>query len=231
MVELKGKVMIVTGASRGLGKALAKEAGARGARVVLAGRSEQLLKAVEGELASSFAVKCDVTDGHEIGTLVKKVVEKFGRIDILVNNAGIWIPQDLEELDLARVREMFEVNVFGLMAVSKAVFLQMKKQGGGMIVNVISTAGLEAKSKRSPAYTASKFAATGFAQSLRHCGAEEGIKVINIYPGGMRTDFHNERKPADWENFMDPSFVAGKIVENLEKDAPEEELVLKRPGK
>jgi len=223
-MELSGKTAVITGGGRGLGKEIARALSRKGAAVKILARSFPELEGTSKEFPAT-PVECDITKEED----VKTALGKIGKIDILVNNAGIWIPHEFEELDIARVREMFEVNVFALMSVSKEAFGLIPP--GGAIVNIISTAGLEAKSKRSPAYTASKFAAAGFSKAMRFRSKEAGISVLNVYPGGMRTGFHNERRPSDWDAFMDPKEVAGKIVANLEKETPEEELVIKRPGK
>jgi short-subunit dehydrogenase len=105
----------------------------------------------------------------------------------------------------------------------------MKKQGYGMIVNVISTSALQGR-PNSAIYSASKHAARGFTDSLREEVREAGITVIAIYPGGIKTNLFDEKKPADFDKFLSPEPVAEKIVENMEKKDPEPEMIIKRPG-
>lgn len=104
----------------------------------------------------------------------------------------------------------------------------MKKQKSGIILNVLSTSALEGKSGAAP-YCASKFGAVGFTKVLRLEGKEVGVNVINVYPGGMKTQLFGEWKHKDYEKFMNPDTVAQKVVENLKKENPEEELVIRRP--
>ena len=123
---------------------------------------------------------------------------------------------------------MMEINFFGVVYGSKVALVRMKKQKAGVIINILSTAALEGKPDLS-AYAASKFAALGFTQSLRAEVKLSGINVISVYPGGMRTNFFDEQKPSDYEQYQDPAIVAKGIIDNLKKDRPEEELILRRP--
>ncbi len=231
-MELRGKVAVVTGASKGLGLCLAEELVKEGARVVISSRGRVDLEAAAAKIGVfPFFFVADVSVEKDVEKLANEAVSRFGCIDIWVNNAGVWIPQGTKDLDMARVRDMFGVNVFGLMNGSKAALSRMAGQDNrGTIVNIISTVALKGQ-ERSPAYCASKFAADGYTKLLALEAEREGVRVIAVYPGGMRTNFHDEKKPADWEDFMDPADVAEKIVANLKADAPEKELVLKRPRK
>ena len=112
---------------------------------------------------------------------------------------------------------------------TKAAVLAMKSKKQGVIVNILSTSALAGR-PNSAAYAASKFAAMGFSKSLREGVKDEGITVINVYPGGMQTNFFDEQVPEDYNQYMDPAFVAEKIVRNLMQNNPEEELLVKRPN-
>lgn len=216
-MELKDKIIIVTGAANGLGKYLAAEFETAGAKVITA------------DIDEKFSVKTDVRKEEDIKALVAQTLAEYGHVDIWVNNAGIQIkPTTVEETDMAAARNLFEVNLFGTMLGSKHALGVMKKQGFGAIVNMMSTAALEGK-KGIAVYSASKHAINGFTKSLRAELADTDIKVYSIFPGGVQTDIYKDFKPADFDKYMDAHEVARKIVSNLSQDVPEEELIIRRP--
>lgn len=193
MENLKGKVVLVTGASSGIGEATARAFGAEGCRVVLAARRLERLQAVAAELeaagSESLAVACDVSHLEDIRSLVHQVVERFGRIDILFNNAGFGRIDWLENLDPEEdIAAQFAVNVLGVVQTTRQILPLMIQQKAGHIINMASVAGLVA----APTYTvyaACKFAVRGFSEALRREAAPWGIRVSVIYPGGVATDF------------------------------------------
>ena len=223
-MDLKNKIVVITGGSKGLGQALALCFLKNGSKVVVCSR--------EGEFENSdngiIGIKADVTKEPEMEALAKKVSNDFGKIDIWVNNAGIWLPhKPIEKTDWERAHDLIEVNLFGMVYGSKAALAQMRKQNFGVIVNIISTSGLDGK-RNETAYCASKFAATGFTKSLIKEVDEKKIKILGVYPGGMQTNLFDESKPQNYIEFMDPNFVAEKIINNLLKKKPVEELIIKR---
>jgi uncharacterized protein len=225
-MEIKNKTVVVTGGTKGLGKELALLFKKEGANVVVCSRS----KSEFGHLSKEgiLEIKADVTKEKHLNRLMKVVEKKNGRVDIWVNNAGIWIPQaPVEKTDWKRVHDMIEVNLFGTVYGSKTALVEMKKQGFGAIINIVSTSALYGRPNNS-AYCASKYAADGFTKSLREEVKGTNIKVFSVYPGGMKTGFFDEKRPEEYGAYMEPSFVAEKIIENLKKETPEEELVLKR---
>ena len=223
-MELKDKVVIITGGTRGLGKALALSFLKNGAKVVVCSRNERDLKDLEKEI---IGIRADVTKEDELQKLLEFTIEKFSKLDIWINNAGIWMPHmSIEETNWKRAHDLMEVNLFGTVYGSKVALIQMKNQNFGTIVNILSTSALEGRPKAS-AYAASKFAAMGFTKAMRNELKETNIKIVSIYPGGMQTNLFDEKKPENYENYMNPNFVADKIIENLEKDKPEEELIIK----
>ena len=225
-MELKNKVVVITGGTSGLGKALALAFRKNDANVVVCTRDESQLTGLSEE--GIMGIKADVTVESELKNLAETVTEKFGRLDIWVNNAGIWLPHaPIEETDWTRAHEVMEVNLFGTVYGSKVALIQMRKQDFGSIVNIISTSGLEGREGGS-AYCASKYAVDGFTKSLRKEVEETDIIVFSVYPGGMRTNLFDEKKPENYADYMEPSFVADKIVENLKSDTPKEELVIRR---
>ncbi len=223
-MNLKEKVVVITGGTKGLGKALAEIFREKSAHVIV---GANLIQDTE-DRGDIVAVRADVTNEADVVRLAEEVIKKFGRIDVWVNNAGIWLPHaPIEEMDMKRVHDMIEVNLFGTMYGSKAALIQMRKQGSGTIINIISTSALEGRA-HSSGYGASKFAAMGFTKSLRKEVEETGITVLAIYPGGMRTNLFDEERPKDYGEYMDPKEVAEKIVANLENNQPKEELIIKR---
>ena len=129
-MEIEGKVVIVTGASQGIGLATAKLLSSKGAKVVLAARSENILKRLQKEIPNSLAVTTDMTKEEDIKELIGKTIERFGRIDILINNAGQGMHGfSLENTDINDYRKIMELNVFSVVRTMQEVVSQMKKQG------------------------------------------------------------------------------------------------------
>lgn len=183
------KTWFVTGANRGLGLSITRAALEAGDRVVAAARNPQ---SVETSLAAFgdrvLAVRLDVTDDAAIEAAVKQAVERFGRIDILVNNAGYGLLAAFEEISAASVARQFATNVFGTMAVTRAILPVMRAQRSGHVVTVSSTAGLRGFDGAS-IYVASKFALEGWSESVGLEVARFGIHFTLIEPGEFRTDF------------------------------------------
>jgi 3-hydroxybutyrate dehydrogenase len=227
-MELKNKVVVITGGTKGLGKALAVSFLKNNAKVVVCARKEDEFKNLPSDI---LGIKADVVKENEVKKLAKKVINKLGKIDIWINNAGIWLPRvPIEEVDWKRAHDLIEVNFFGTVYGSKTALIQMKKQNFGAIVNILSTTILDLR-PNSSAYRASKYAVLGFTKTLKIESENTNVKVFSVYPGGMQTNFFDEKKPDNFNEYMDPSFVANKILENLKKESPEEELIIKRPVK
>jgi short-subunit dehydrogenase len=194
-MEIQGKVVIVTGASSGIGEATAREFGREGATVVLAARRVERLEALAQEIqtmgtgAETLVVPADVSKLEDIQSLIDQTVTRFGRIDILVNNAGFGRLDWLENLDPMKDIEMqFDVNVLGVVHATRQALPIMIKQRSGHIINMGSMAGLVA----TPTYTiyaASKHAVHGFSEALRREVKPWGIDVSMLYPGGVKTEF------------------------------------------
>lgn len=227
-MELKDKVIVITGASRGLGKAMAEAFAAAGAKLALSARSKGELEKVAGELGT-LPVVADVTAEGQVKNLAEAAIEKYGRIDIWINNAGIWFPRrPIEETDWqGEVRQMLEVNLFGLVYGSIAAESQMKKQQHGVILNILSSSALDGR-VGSSGYVSSKFAASGFTKTLRKETADFNIKVIGVYPGGIKTSLFEGRRPDDYDQYMQPEYVVEIILKNLKLENPEDEVIIKR---
>lgn len=197
-----GKVVLITGSSRGFGLAMAEEFGRRGARLALTARNEEELTRAINVLRESGAVSrsediqifpCDLADAEQTKNMVGKVTEHFGRIDVLVNNAGIITVGPVENQPLAAFHEAIESNYYTMLHASLAVMPQMLKRGEGAIVNIASIGGKLAVPHLLP-YSASKFAAVGFSQGLHAELRSKGIRVTTVCPGLMRTGSHVHAK-------------------------------------
>lgn len=194
-MEVKGKVVIVTGASSGIGEATAREFAKAGAKVVLAARRVDRLESLAREIvamgggAEALVVQADLSKLEDIQALISKTLEKFARIDVLVNNAGFGRLDWLENLDpIKDIQSQFDVNVLGVVQTTRQTLPIMIKQRSGHIINMCSMAGLVA----TPTYTiyaACKHAVHGFSEALRREVKPWGIDVSIIYPGGVTTEF------------------------------------------
>jgi short-subunit dehydrogenase len=194
-MEIKGKVVIVTGASSGIGEATARQFGREGAKVVLAARRVDRLESLAKEInttgngAETLVVQADLSRLEDIQSLISQTLSKFGRIDVLVNNAGFGRLDWLENLDPKKdIQSQFDVNVLGVVQTTRQALPVMIKQRAGHIINMCSMAGLVA----TPTYTiyaACKHAVHGFSEALRREVKPWGIDVSMIYPGGVKTEF------------------------------------------
>jgi NAD(P)-dependent dehydrogenase (short-subunit alcohol dehydrogenase family) len=189
---LSGQVVVVTGASSGIGEAIARRLVRAGAQVVLAARRPDRLKILAGELdatgASVLAVAGDVTSDADRRALVAEALEKFGRIDALVNNAGYGTRGPVEIVPVEAVRRNFETNVFSLIALTQLVLPHMRERGSGCIVNIGSVAGRIAR-PLSSIYDSTKHALEAISDGLRGELQPFGIRVALIQPGFIITEF------------------------------------------
>ena len=221
---LKGKVVIVTGASSGIGEATALALALRGASVVAAARNEERLRELERGISVSdgrmLAVKTDVADRKSVEDMVRRAVEAFSAPDILVNNAGLGLSGRVEELRAEDLRDVMEVNLIGPLNCIQATLPHMKP--GGHIINVSSVVGKRALPKVG-GYCASKFALNALSDSLRVEVAKRGIAVTSVQPGTTSTAFRdNARRTRDEKRGwrppgVTPDKVAGKIARAAEK--------------
>jgi NAD(P)-dependent dehydrogenase (short-subunit alcohol dehydrogenase family) len=191
---LKGRVAIVTGASRGLGKEAAEGLAEAGARVVLAARREQWLEPTTEEFRKRgfdcFPCVCDIADDGQVRELVSKTLEHFGRIDILVNNAGISWGAPYEEMPIDAWHKVLNTNIIGTQLMTRAVLPSMRNQGYGKIINVASVMGLVGVPKEileASSYTASKGAILALTRELAVNYAADGIRVNAVAPGFFPT--------------------------------------------
>jgi NADP-dependent 3-hydroxy acid dehydrogenase YdfG len=224
------KAILVTGASDGLGKAIAARLAA-GNKVTILSRNEEKLAKTAQEIGCDYLVG-DVSDQKLATAAVEKFLEKNERIDCLVNNAGLWIGGKLEDNDPTEIEQLLKVNILGTILFSRAVLPQMKKQGEGMIININSQAGINAKAERS-IYNASKWAVTGFTKSLQLELAGTGVRVTGIYPGKLTPSmFNSETGKREVPDGLKIDEVA-KVVESIlsaDKGTFIPEIGIKRTG-
>lgn len=192
-MNIKGKVVIVTGASSGIGEAAAREFGHAGARVVIAARRVERLLTLAHEIEALggdvLVVQTDMSKFGDIQNLVAQTLERFGRVDVLINNAGFGRLDWLEKLDpIDDIQVQMDVNVMGVIHATRQVLPVMIQQRNGSIINVCSIAGLVGTPTYS-IYAASKHAVHGFSEALRREVKPWGIDVSLIYPGGVLTEF------------------------------------------
>ncbi len=221
-VELGGKVALVTGSTKGIGRAVAEALLAEGARVVVSSRTASDVARVAEELAAeagagvgeAHGIPCDVRDPEACRALVEGTVARFGRLDIVVNNAGLGRFAPIQELDPADWDLQIRTNLDGVFHVSKAAVPHLVRAGGGWILNVGSLAGRNAFGG-GVAYNATKFGLLGMTEAMMLDLRHEGIRVSCIMPGSVNTHFSG-REPGpegDWK--LAPEDVARVVLDLL----------------
>jgi NAD(P)-dependent dehydrogenase (short-subunit alcohol dehydrogenase family) len=213
---LDGKVALVTGGGRGLGREICTVLAEAGAAVVVADVRSELAETTARELgvtgATVLALTMDVSDEASVTTALDEVREHLGRVDILVNNAGTDKTLSLEEISVEEWTRVVDVNLVGPFLTTKGVFPTMRENGGGHIVNITSTAAKRAWANAS-AYHASKWGLLGFSHAAHVEGRPYNIKVTALISGGMRTPFLLDRFPdIDLETLQDPRNVAETVL-------------------
>ncbi|WP_105971978.1 SDR family oxidoreductase [Streptomyces geranii] len=182
------KVVLVTGAGRGLGTDIVREALAAGHRVVATGRRpEEVERTLGGPQANLLVTRLDVTSTEDAEAAAQAAVDRFGRIDVLINNAGNFFAGYFEEIPPAQLREQIETNLFGPMNVTRAVLPIMRRQRAGHVITISSSAGLIGQ-EFCVAYAASKFGVEGWMESLRYDVEPYGIHTTVVEPGFFRTE-------------------------------------------
>ena len=185
-MKLKNKVAVVTGASSGIGREVARRLHGAGAKVVLAARDAGKLETLRAELGQALVVPTDVADFAQCRALIEKTVAHFGSIDILVNNAGLGCNGIVADVDLTDLEYVFKVNVFGVVALIQAAVPHMRRQQSGHIVNISSILGKRAV-PQTAGYAATKFALHALSDGLRVEEAPYGIRVTVVCPGSTDT--------------------------------------------
>lgn len=236
MPRLRDKVAIVTGSSSGIGKAIALRFGQEEAKVVVAARRlalcEQTVSEIRKQGGEALAIQTDVADERQVERLITATVSRYGRIDILVNNAGIGIGSRVAETSTEAFDQVMNVNLRGTFFCCRAGFQQMKQQGGGVIINMASVAGLQAW-KGTGTYSASKHGIMALTKSLADEGRPHHIKVSAICPGAVADELV-DASLADIERSekIDPFDVAEAAIylSTLGKHAVVHQIVIDRAG-
>ncbi|SDV01071.1 Short-chain dehydrogenase [Microlunatus sagamiharensis] len=231
-MEIKNSVILVTGASAGIGEATARAASAHGARVVLAARRAERVERLARDLGDAVAVACDVTDADQVAALVARAVERFGRVDALVNNAGQGLHARVEDTAPDDLRALLELNLVAPMVLMQSVLPVMRAQGSGRIVNVSSGTTL-ADAPATGAYVASKIALERLSAIARAELEGSGVTVSTVVPFATRTEFitalRGGAEAAASEmagvDFDPPERVAAMILDVIRTGAARADLV------
>ena len=196
---LADKVVIITGASSGIGAAAARLLALRGCKLTLAARSQDKLEKLAAELATeTLVVGADMAKSDDIGNMVARTIDRFDHIDVMFANAGVFIQGDFADYNMDAVSNMLKVNIDGVMRCAHAVLPIMKAQGSGDILVTSSIAG-HAELHRGPAYGATKHAIETFVNTLRRQVAADGIRVMSLAPGKVANELWGMTEPAEIE--------------------------------
>jgi short-subunit dehydrogenase len=246
--DLSGKVAIVTGASSGIGHAIATMLARHGVKVALVSRSLETLNKISRELPDSLAVPADMTKIPQIKKMIKTTKDHYGRIDILINNAGQGYDAPVEKINIGTFRYIYDLNILGPLYAMKQVIPIMKNQGGGTIINISSGTALMHLPEMS-AYSSSKRALAGISMAARQELQDDAIVVSVVYPYITLTNFEKnmireslgdtsvpqDAPPTATVRFPPDSadYVAGKILEGIisgEAEIFAHEWMKNRPG-
>jgi NAD(P)-dependent dehydrogenase (short-subunit alcohol dehydrogenase family) len=238
-MNVYGAVVIVTGASMGLGEATACLLAQQGAKVALAARNQEALAALAEQLPEAFAAPVDIRDHEAVARMVAAVYDRYGRIDALINNAGQGMHGFMEQVEVAQYRLLMETNLYGPLLMMQAVIPLMRRQGGGLILNVSAPLSGMPFLPSLGAYASTKAALTAMTLTARAELATDHIRVGAVYPGMMATTMNAHLLPAStmrpvataWEAGGDlppgapvrqaPAVVAGDLVKAFEGEEPE----------
>lgn len=238
---MKDKVVIITGATSGIGKAIAIAFAKRGARITISGRNQESLQQTETELkkytSDILSIQMDVSIESDCVRLINETLNRFGSIDILINNAGISMRALFSEVDLSVIKKVMDTNFWGTVYCSRYAMKPLLKSKG-TIVGISSIAGIKGLPARS-GYSASKFAMNGFLESLRIENLKTGVHVLICCPGFTASNIRNTalskngemqgESPRDEVKMMQPDEVAEALIKAIEKR--KSTLILTRQGK
>ena len=219
-IELSNKVAIVTGGSKGIGRAIAESLVTAGAGVAITARNDDEIGSTVTELkklgaGTAAGYVCDVRDYEQVKSVVAEVAKEFGGLDILINNAGVGIFAPVESMSVEDFRAVLETNVFGVFYCCHEAIPLMKQRDGGYIINISSLAGANPH-PRMAAYNASKFGLNGFSEALMQEVRHDGIKVSYIMPGSVNTAFGGD-EPSDEKSWqLQPNDIAQVVMNLLE---------------
>ncbi|MFB5266905.1 SDR family NAD(P)-dependent oxidoreductase [Paenibacillus enshidis] len=221
-MEIRDKVVLITGASAGIGLATARRFAAAGAKLALVARSADVLNHLAAELKSqgsdAVALPADVSDPKQVQRVIEETARHFGRLDVVINNVGQAVVSSIADVNPDDFRRIFELNVMGPLAAMQAVIPIMREQGGGLIIN-ISSVVTKMNIPGIGAYAATKSALNMLSDTARGELASENIRVISVYPRATATDFGKnalgvqpQHAPGSSRPSDTPEFVAEKIL-------------------
>ena len=217
-MDLENRVAIVTGGTRGIGRAIAASLASAGVKVAITARNEKDLSDAVSELnqnGHAAGYVCDVRDYEQVKSTIAQIAADLGGIDILINNAGIGIFETVESMQVEDFHAVLQTNVFGVFYCCHEVIPLMQQRGGGYIINISSLAGANPH-PRMAAYNASKFALNGFSEALMQEVRHDNIKVSYIMPGSVNTEFGGD-SPSDENNWqLQPADIARAVMDLLE---------------
>ena len=218
-MNINSKSAIVTGSTKGIGRAIVEALLREGAKVCISARTEAEVEKAVRELSDHdeghvTGMVCDVRSYDEVKALVEHTVAEFGGVDILVNNAGVGIFKRVEDMSPEDFRAVLETNLFSVFYCCHEAIPQMKQRGGGYIINISSLAGTNAHPEMS-AYNASKFGLNGFSEAMMQEVRQDGIKVSYIMPGSVNTYFNNDEPSPDKEWQLQSEDIAQVVIDLL----------------
>jgi len=230
-MEIKNKVIVITGASSGIGEAAAVLLAKEGAKIVLAARSEEKIAELAHVLPGSLAVHADMRKPEHVMNLIDRAIEVYGRIDILINNAGQGMYGPIEHVDIEKYRDIFELNVVAVLRAMELVIPHMRRQGGGMILNISSRVSKNYFPYLG-AYASTKYALNAISLTAREELKKDNIIVSIMLPKMTATNFGRNaitagqfERPGDAVNrpmeVDTAEQVAEKILEQIRNEAPE----------
>jgi NAD(P)-dependent dehydrogenase (short-subunit alcohol dehydrogenase family) len=212
---LEGKIVLITGGSRGIGFAIAETVVARGARVTITGRSVADLEGAQSRLGpEALAAPADARRPDEVQRAVQATVERYGGLDVLVNNAGIGIFKNAADMSAAEWQSIIDTNLTGVFHYCHAAIPQLRRRGGGWIINISSLAGKNPFSGGA-AYCASKAGLNAFSEALMQEVRYDDIRVTCVMPGSVATGFGGRGAPANAEWKIQPEDVGQVVVDLL----------------
>lgn len=233
-MDIKDRVIVITGASQGIGLATAKHLSKLGAKIVIVARSEDIIKELENELSGSLAIPADMHTPEDISKIFEETIKKYGRIDILINNAGRGMYGPVERIDIEQYKEIMDLNVYSVIRAMQKVIPHMRRQGGGMIIN-ISSALTKTYVPGISAYSSTKYALNAISLIARQELEKDKIIVSLVEPNMTSTNFAKNSigtrpifNPSNFPNRPAPRIdTPEKVAETIEKIIKSEEPELR----
>lgn len=218
-MNLNGKTAVVTGSTKGIGRAIAEALLREGVNVCVSARHEDEVERAVSEMADVgegrvAGAVCDVRDYEEVKALFEHAAAEFGGVDVLVNNAGVGLFGRVDEMSPEDFRAVIETNLFGVFYCCREAIPRMKERGGGYIINISSLAGTNAHPQMA-AYNASKFGLNGFSEALMQEVRHDGIRVSYVMPGSVNTYFGDDEPDESQSWQLQPEDIARVVIDLL----------------